>query len=174
MYTPHKWQTREIIYAAQLNNIEGGVQQSLDNIKEETKARATAVTAEKERAQNVERGLSTSIEGLEEYKHTHPNKSVIDSISQADIDYWNSGGGGGGGGGAMQIHGTLLAGETTVEMSSAMIANASRIELYTSTGIAPLSQSVSGSVYTAVFEEQETDIDVMIEVRANVDDMDDT
>lgn len=162
MYTPHKWQSREILYAAQLNNLESGVQQSLDNIKEEANARSAAVT-----------NLSNKVDGLEAAKHTHPNKTVIDSITQDDINYWNSGGGGGGGGGSSdvrQIQDTLLAGDTTITLSSSIIPSASRIELYTSTGIAPISQSVSGNTYTAVFEEQDTDIDVMIEVRANVDD----
>ena len=38
------------------------------------------------------------------------------------------------------------------------------IDLFTSNGVAPVSQSVSGSTYTAVFEAQSADIEVGIEV----------
>jgi len=60
---------------------------------------------------------------------------------------------------------TLTAGTTTVTITDDSIANADVINVLTSTGIAPISQSVSVSTYTAVFEEQSADVEVGIEVK---------
>ena len=101
--------------------------------------------------------------GKEAYdmRHTHTNKAVLDSITQNDIDNWNAGGG-------VVLTGTLLAGQTSVSITDTSIGNALRIELFTETGIAPTGQSVSGNVYTATFDEQLTDMDIVIEVKENV------
>lgn len=60
---------------------------------------------------------------------------------------------------------TLTAGNTTITFTDGKIAAANFISLYTSTGVAPLSQTISGSTYTAVFEVQSADMDVVIEVK---------
>lgn len=59
---------------------------------------------------------------------------------------------------------TLTAGNTTVTFTNEKIVGADTIDLFTSNGVAPVSQSVSGSTYTAVFEAQSADIEVGIEV----------
>ena len=60
---------------------------------------------------------------------------------------------------------TLTAGNTTITFTDGKIAAANFISLYTSTGVAPLSQTISGSTYTAVFEVQSANMDVAIEVK---------
>lgn len=60
---------------------------------------------------------------------------------------------------------TLSAGSTTVTFTDASIGEAEFIAIFTSNGVGPVSQSVSASTYTATFEAQSADMDVMIEVR---------
>ena len=49
---------------------------------------------------------------------------------------------------------TLSAGSTSISFTDAKIGTATRISIKTSTGIAPLTQTVSGNTYTATFEAQ--------------------
>lgn len=60
---------------------------------------------------------------------------------------------------------TLTAGSTTVTFTDGKIASATLISIMTDTGIAPLTQTVSGSTYTATFEAQIADMEVGIEVK---------
>lgn len=60
---------------------------------------------------------------------------------------------------------TLLAGETTLTFTDDAIGEADFISIFTETGVAPLSQSVSATTYTATFEAQSADMEVQIEVR---------
>lgn len=59
---------------------------------------------------------------------------------------------------------TLTAGQTSVSITNAAIGNATKIKLLTDTGIAPLTQSVSTTTYTATFTAQNTDVGIAIEV----------
>lgn len=59
---------------------------------------------------------------------------------------------------------TLVAGETTITITDDTIAVANSIRIKTSNGIAPTSQSVSGSTYTATFVAMDTDLYVLVEV----------
>ena len=60
---------------------------------------------------------------------------------------------------------TLAAGDTTVTFTDESIATATSLHLRTSSGIAPIAQSISGSTFTAVFEVQEADLIVSVEVK---------
>jgi len=59
---------------------------------------------------------------------------------------------------------TLTAGNTTITITDDAIASATSIRLKTSNGIAPVSQLVSGSTYTATFVAQSSDLYVLVEV----------
>ena len=60
---------------------------------------------------------------------------------------------------------TLTAGNTSLTFTDASISEATSINLLTAGGIAPISQTVSGSTYTVTFEAQSADMDVRIEVK---------
>jgi len=62
------------------------------------------------------------------------------------------------------LTGTLAAEETSISFTNDKISSATKIKLLTDTGIAPLTQSVSLTTYTATFTPQSTNVQVCIEV----------
>lgn len=77
------------------------------------------------------------------------------------------GGGSGGGGGSSytDLTGTLLAGNTIVTITDAVITTTATFDFYTDTyGVNPIDISVSTGSITLTFEEQESDVIVKVRV----------
>lgn len=87
------------------------------------------------------------------------NKTIIGAINEL-----NAGGGGGGGGSWTDISGTLLAGQTSITISSASILADSFIQVFTHDGTDYNTISPSVGSITLTFDAQANDLDIIVRV----------